>query len=873
MNARALAASGLALLFAACAATSSPEPAGPPTGPFASSWSSTVDRVWIGPEYWANRLQDWSIRNGRLHCASPLPWRTLHHLTRRLSARDGTFEATVRVGFEPGESGSLPENAFAGFLIGAGSADLDYRSACLVQSAPGPDGGLLAGIDGAGRLLLHSFETPLDPPPATEIPFGTIDPSKLVDVTLSLAVAPDEVRLVAIDSADGSVLDSWVMLLGDIATFHGIVHSFASANLAGNVALVAHPGPAKKAARFWFDDWRMSGDRLDVHEERAMGSILSAQHTLSRGVMHMTAQLFPFGEDDSPEVLLQVHERGRWKAVAASPVIVPGYTATFRLEDWPTGRDVPYRLVHRVVGPHDQPVEHEWQGTVRRDPVAKNEVVLAAFTGNHNVRHGFARKNYPWSEETLWFPHADVVQSVAWHEPDLLFFSGDQVYEGASPTRAEKRDRPELDYLYKWYLWCWAFRDLTKDVACVSIPDDHDVYQGNIWGQGGRATKVDNEGGYVMPADWVRMVERTQTSNLPDPAHPEPIRQGIGTYYTSLLVGGIDFAILEDRKFKSGCAGLVEHGGPRPDHIVDPDFDPRFADFRSAELLGRDQEHFLRAWAGEWKGVVMKAALSQTVFANVATLHGARLDRLVADLDSNGWPQSGRNRALAALRIGSAFMVGGDQHLSTIVHHGIDTWDDAGWSFTVPSIANFYPRAWVPFEPGLEREPGSPEFTGRHLDGLGNHVTVFAATNPTPQGREPAALHDKMPGYGIVRFDKASDEITMECWPRWADPAHDPQYPGWPRTIHWFENDGREVVAWLPTIRLKSLRDPVVEVYDEETDELLYARRFPGRDLRLGVFGPGTYTVLVNDDEGDRVKLLRGLQAGEADDVVIELDL
>ncbi|NIR43692.1 MAG: hypothetical protein GWM93_16525, partial [Gemmatimonadetes bacterium] len=42
-------------------------------------------------------------------------------------------------------------------------------------------------------------------------------------------------------------------------------------------------------------------------------------------------------------------------------------------------------------------------------------------------------------------------------------------------------EHPFLDYLYKWYLWCWAFRELTAEIPTVTIPDDHDVYQGNLW--------------------------------------------------------------------------------------------------------------------------------------------------------------------------------------------------------------------------------------------------------------------------------------------------------------------------------------------------------------------------------------------------------
>ncbi len=49
----------------------------------------------------------------------------------------------------------------------------------------------------------------------------------------------------------------------------------------------------------------------------------------------------------------------------------------------------------------------------------------------------------------------------------------------------------------------------------------------------------------------------------------------IGVYFTRLTVGGVDFAIQEDRKFKSGPAGKIPKMGPRPDHINDPKYDPK----------------------------------------------------------------------------------------------------------------------------------------------------------------------------------------------------------------------------------------------------------------------------------------------------------
>ena len=69
------------------------------------------------------------------------------------------------------------------------------------------------------------------------------------------------------------------------------------------------------------------------------------------------------------------------------------------------------------------------------------------------------------------------------------------------------------------------------------------------------------DGGYFYPAEYVNLVQRHQTWHLPDPADPKPVEQGITVYFTRLRVGGIDFAILEDRKFKTGPDGQDPEDG------------------------------------------------------------------------------------------------------------------------------------------------------------------------------------------------------------------------------------------------------------------------------------------------------------------------
>ena len=31
-------------------------------------WTNVVDRIWAGENFWANRLQDWEVKDGKLIC-------------------------------------------------------------------------------------------------------------------------------------------------------------------------------------------------------------------------------------------------------------------------------------------------------------------------------------------------------------------------------------------------------------------------------------------------------------------------------------------------------------------------------------------------------------------------------------------------------------------------------------------------------------------------------------------------------------------------------------------------------------------------------------------------------------------------------------
>ena len=853
---------------------------------FLSYWNSLPDRYWTGPECWANRLQDWQINGGRVECINgSLPRRTLHILDRYLSDRTGSLHMQVTSGLIK-KVESDAEYTWSGFLIGAGNLEMDYRRRALIHGAYGNEGGLIIALDVRGDILLIDNETGALLQLAEPVDKRPHDLRRTVSLSLDLEPR-DEVYRCNISARD--VENDYQ--INRLETSLENIHM-----LEGNLALISNGGT------FWFNDWHIHGSKVKYAGDQQLGPVIGTQYTISDRKLKLTAQLAPISESDEQIAVLQVLEKntGKWKEVSSSQVIIPGYTATFRVPDWDADLSHDYRVLYHINDGKESRIPYYYYGVIVKDPADKDEIVVAAFTGNSNSHGNIGQGEFDFAGR-MWFPHEDLTSYVAKHMPDLLVYTGDNVYEGRpTPPDFSSGKNTELDYLYKWYLFLWAHGGLTRNIPAVTIPDDHDVYHGNIWGAGGVKAPAapedgiypeyyqgftgnwqQDQGGYKLSPDLVNMVERTQTSHLPDPYDPAPVAQGIGVYFCNMNYGRIGWAILEDRKFKSAPGKI------HPDYKIVNGFSQvkgitgKMLDSPKATLMGERQISFVQDWSADWKGVDMKVAISQSVFANLSTypdtfLTDASTPNLqplpwgvipkdyskAKDMDSNGWPQSGRNRILRELRKGFALMIGGDQHLGSVIHHGIDDWEDAGYSFCVPSIANLWPRRWFPQAPGENHQAGMPLYTGRYFDGFGNRVTVLAVSNPYISGKEPAVLHDRAPGYGIIRLNKKSRLITLECWPRYADPESmdGGQYPGWPVTLDMEDNYARQATGWLPPINVTGLdRPPVVQVVNEITGEIIYTFRIREFSYQPGVFAEGSYTVHIGEPGTTSMQSLTGL--------------
>ena len=110
----------------------------------------------MGPEYWANRLQDWRVVNGRLECVTSGVDRNVHLLTHQLTGNNGRFTMAVRTG-RLGGPDATGANGWVGFRIGILGPWQDYRDSVRrhggVQIGVRTDGTVFVGKAGPGIAI------------------------------------------------------------------------------------------------------------------------------------------------------------------------------------------------------------------------------------------------------------------------------------------------------------------------------------------------------------------------------------------------------------------------------------------------------------------------------------------------------------------------------------------------------------------------------------------------------------------------------------------------------------------------------------------------------------------------------------------------
>lgn len=744
----------------AASAVSAPTSASTPANASAPGAELDLDAgggYWLGQRFWGNRLQDWITTAGRMECiAQPdqRVGRTVGVLTAEI--RNAPFDLTVRTGTLEAGAG------LSGFVVGTGIPGEDARRRALLGPLSGTGGGLIAAVDQNGRAVFREHTQESEPLawPLLESRASGNPPARSTgeDLTLRLSGRVVEKDVVSLTLTVRATTTGAVLHTASIPRL-------PAARVRGGIALISSARDGS-AARYWFTGFTAAGVGLAVHPERGLGPVVGTLFTAIGGTLRMTAQLMPVDPRLLPSLSLDVQRGGVWRQVATSG-IAAGYTGLFYVPKYDASVAAGYRIRSGA--------EVLYSGTIPAEPRSGRLRVATVncLKASHRSIDRPSARALPlagaigldlYSAKNVYFPHNELVATMTRSKPDLVVAHGDQLYED-SPTAKDASRSPELDFLYKFLLWHWSMRPLTRCLPTVVLTDDHDVYQGNLWGAGGIAAQDQNDGGYVNDPAWVNLVQRLSTWHNPQRFDPAPIGQGISVGYSAFTYGGVSFALVEDRKFKSAPNG------------DDPD----------AELLGQRQEAFLATWRGLNPGLP-KCILTQTTWACVQTDPAGNA---VADTDSDGWPAAGRARAVRLAGAAQALILSGDQHLGHLVRHGLTQFADGPLQFTPPAGSTSFQR-W--FEPNRSLpNAGSTPHTGDFTDAFGNRVRVLAVANPrvsfadyraavpTGQGLGDRAL--KREGFGMAIFDHTRKSVTLECWPWNAAGTGAAQYAGWPVTV------------------------------------------------------------------------------------------
>ncbi len=724
-----------------------------------------VVQHWLGPDWWTNRPGDWLSVDGRIENHAPRRDR------RGRIAANLTTELTGGAAVLRVRTGTLQAGAgFSGLVLGVGEQGADPRTRAVLGSASGEGGGLFFTYEADGRVKVRDHRSETDQFDYPVLRAGRrlrrVRRSTREDVELVVRVVPStrgrcRVVVRAIDLRAPRARPK-ERLLSEVSI---VVRSTA---VRGGVALVSSDDQGSRA-RHWFEDFRSAGRGARHRPERALGPVVGTLFTQVDGRLRLTAQLMPLDPASVRRVVLERGTGAGWAVVGRSRV-GPGFVASFDVRDWDGSRATPYRV--RVVGHPDR----HYTGTIPAEPTSGDLVVgsiscakathrpVDAPTEGEPHRPGEERLGL-YTPRNVWFPYRGVVRNLRAQRPDLVVAHGDQYYENA-PSSFQREDADLLDVMGRYLLWVWAFAEITRDVPTVVLVDDHDVYQPNLWGAGGigvLAGESVNAGGYRRTVSWVNAVQRMQCGHNPVPASTELVGDGITTYYTTFRYGGVDFALVEDRKFKAAPTD------DRPEEKL--------------PLLGDAQEQMLRDWAADGSDRA-KIVLSQTSFVALNTdAAGAP----VPDQDSDGWPKPARDRVVDLLAGHKVLMLAGDQHSGALIRHVHPR--GGPHQFAAPAVAASFQR-W--FEPRGNQE----DVSGPWTDAFGNRVRVhavvqpvitraeYAEAYPTTYGSYGQVKYQRM-GYGVVRVDANALDATVEAWPPDVNPTRPGArpYPGWPITV------------------------------------------------------------------------------------------
>ncbi len=375
---------------------------------FFSNWTGT--RRWFGPEYWANPIQDWSLKDGK--AISPAAYqRSLCLLPFEIGEKGSSFEMTTTVQIRVKAKNTELQKFGSGFRIGRKGQVNDFRSA-LIDAKEWIDAYLRA--DGS---LVISYTI-------SQEKFNMNDGNVTLNLTATTKYGTTNLIL------KGTQNDKVI----------SVEETFSVDRITGTFCLLSNGGGHQGKVETSFSEFSVTGDHVIEYVNRNFGPILWSQYSLNKNNLRILAQLALF--EESIPVQLRIGDgRGNFELKQEVNSDVLSRTAIFEIDNWDSDLDREYEVSVKIGDKIEM-----WHGNIRADPKASKTLKIAAFSCDH----GYA------------FPLPDMVQQVKDQNPDMMYFAGDQIYEvygGFGDSRTADTDLAMLDFQRKYYQFGWTWRD------------------------------------------------------------------------------------------------------------------------------------------------------------------------------------------------------------------------------------------------------------------------------------------------------------------------------------------------------------------------------------------------------------------------------
>lgn len=278
---------------------------------------SIQKRNWIGPDFKANSMQNWSVENGRITCKNTAKgWNSLELRTRFLSKRNEPISSSVKV--------IRPEVEEANYQIGL------LLGHPVQNDRQKPEKGIFAFLDNHGRFYIKNLNQK-----EHTIRSMKIHHDHAYTIKLSLQSAYTNIRAIAfLLNEKEDVVDQ--LSLGNID----------NKEICDGIALAVFHANGSSDKKFSFEHWLLKGKKIDKKPHLRFGPIAATHYLLSGFKLTLTAHMLPLDESQNEQVYLQINNHGSWATVASANIDKKSLQAQFKIDQWAYQRKVNYRVLY-----------------------------------------------------------------------------------------------------------------------------------------------------------------------------------------------------------------------------------------------------------------------------------------------------------------------------------------------------------------------------------------------------------------------------------------------------------------------------------------------------------------------------------------------